>query len=682
MRGVFCCAAAALAVLAATAGGASADRGGVKHVTVIHPVPAAGATFDARSIGFALRNAGAFHVSDTATARQARELVTLASASAPRSLVYDLQLPSGVTAMQLGPRAVAFVRNKLQVATFSAPAMVDASGAISRAIEVTLHGNTIHVTPSGAWLASADYPVTIDPDVLTLQGAAQDTYIESGSPDGYFAGDPQLLVGDDGTQAIRGLLNFDIDMYVPSGATIDSAQLALNLESATTGASTNVTVAGTTDRWSDVTWLNYDYDWQTGLWLPWTNPGGDVDPVGAATASIDPTPGLKTWDLTSLVQREVSGLAPSNGFLLQQQGETTSQVLAFTSSYTWTSNPMPTLTITWETPSTSGPAVSLPGGNSVGFGAGLVGTPRPTQEVDVQNSGDAPLNVSSLAITGPNAADFGISGSTCTGDIQPGAICAITLSATPSVAGNESATLTIGDNAPNSPQSVALMVTGQAPAPSVVITSGNPVDFGSQIVGTTSAPQEVDIANQGTAPLAVDSLALSGPNAGDFRITGTTCTGTQVQPGSSCAVTVTATPSVLGGEKAALVLTDNATDSPQTVTLEVVGDSPGQITISPVDGIDFGNVRVGKTSGTKYATVKSTGTAPVALGSVALGGADAADFVIVSNSCSGASLAPGASCTVGVRARPLAKASRDATLDVADNGANGGSSLPLTVWGT
>src|SRR3954465_10554895 len=95
---------------------------------------------------------------------------------------------------------------------------------------------TIHVTPSAAWLASAQYPVTIDPDVLTMQGANQDTDIESGSPDGYCAGDPQLLVGNDGTQSVRGLLNFQVDANIPAGATVDSAQLSLYLESASTTA--------------------------------------------------------------------------------------------------------------------------------------------------------------------------------------------------------------------------------------------------------------------------------------------------------------------------------------------------------------------------------------------------------------------------------------------------------------
>jgi hypothetical protein len=571
MRGVICCAAAALAVLAATAGGASADRGGVKHVTVLHPdAPSA-----AVPVQVALRNAGAFRVDDTQTKHGTREFVTLASPSAPRSLVYDVQLAAGITAMQLGPRAVAFVHDGVQVAVFVAPAMTDASGAISRALEATVHGSTIHVTPSAAWLESAQYPVTIDPDVLTMQGANQDTYIESGSPDGYFAGDPQLLVGNDGTQSVRGLLNFQVDANIPAGATIDNAQLSLYLESASTAATSTVTVANVVAPWSDATWRQYDYSWQTGAPLLWTTPGGDTESTGVASAAVAPTPGTTTnWDVSQLVQRQVSGLVQSDGFLVRAQDETTPQLLGFTSSWSWSGNALPTLTVTWESGTVANaPAVSITTGNSVTFGTAGVGSTTPTQEVDVENSGSAPLTVSSLAIGGTNASDFAITGQTCmSAAVQPGGICTVTLSATPSAAGNRTAALVITDNAPNSPQNVALSVNGQVPV---------------------------------------------------------------------------------------------------------------SATYSPVGGITFPATKVGKTSGTQYVTVKSTGQSALAISSVTLGGPNPGDFSIVSNSCSGARLASGTSCQIGIRAKPTVRYQyRDATLKIVDNDANGGASMPLEVYGT
>jgi hypothetical protein len=570
MRGVICCIAAAFAVAALTAATAVAGPGrGAKHVTVLRPdgPPAAAHSTGAGRLDVAgslvaLRNAHDVGVSDANTASGVRELLTLSSPKAPHQFLYDLQLGEGMTAAQLGSHAVAFVQNGAQVAAFVAPAMTDASGAISRSIEVRLHGNTISVEPDAAWLATAAYPVTVDPDVWTFQGANQDTYITSGSPDGYFAGDPQLLVGNDGTQVYRGLLNFQVDTAIPAGATIDKAQLSLNLES---GTAAPVVVANATAPWNDATWRQYDSNWPSGAPLLWTTPGGDTDSVGAAT-------GTTAWDVTQLVQREVSGAVGADGFLLSAQDETATDLLHYTSTYSWNGNPWPTLVITWEDGgSASTPAVSIPTGNSVNFGTQWVGKATPSQEVDVQNSGSAPLTVSSLAIGGANRSDFAITNQTCTGSsIQPGASCAITLVATPGAVGNRTGTLTITDDAPNSPQSVALSVNGQ--------------------------------------------------------------------------VSVSAT-------------------------------------YAPTGGISFPTVRVGTTTGTKYVTIKSTGQSPLSVSSTSLTGTYAGDFAIVSNSCTGRQLSSGQSCTIGIRARPSGRGGHTATLVIADNDANGGASLPLTAYG-
>src|SRR5205823_14671587 len=137
------------------------------------------------------------------------------------------------------------------VALFVAPSMHDASGATSNAIAVTLNEGAVTVTPDRAWLTSPSraWPVSVDPDVLTLQGAAQDTYLESGSPDTYFGGDPLLHVGYDGLQAIRGMLNFNVDMYVPAGTTVDDAQLSLYLEAEKNATPTPVSINDVVVAW-------------------------------------------------------------------------------------------------------------------------------------------------------------------------------------------------------------------------------------------------------------------------------------------------------------------------------------------------------------------------------------------------------------------------------------------------
>src|SRR2546427_830324 len=93
---------------------------------------------------------------------------------------------------------------------------------------------------------------------------------------------------------------------------------------------------------------------------------------------------------------------------------------------------------------------------------------------------------------------------------------------TPAATGARTATVTITDDAPGSPQSVSLAGTGIVPAVTLAPTN---LAFGTQRLSTTSPAQTVTLTNSGTATLSITSIALAGSNPGDFAIAaGTTCT--------------------------------------------------------------------------------------------------------------------------------------------------------------
>jgi len=104
------------------------------------------------------------------------------------------------------------------------------------------------------------------------------------------------------------------------------------------------------------------------------------------------------------------------------------------------------------------PGVSL-NPTSLDFGTVQVGTPSSPQTVTVTNSGSASLTISTIAISGTNASDFAQT-NTCTAVIAPGGTCTISVTFTPGASGSRSGSVTITDNAPNSPQSVPLSGTG------------------------------------------------------------------------------------------------------------------------------------------------------------------------------------------------------------------------------
>jgi hypothetical protein len=98
------------------------------------------------------------------------------------------------------------------------------------------------------------------------------------------------------------------------------------------------------------------------------------------------------------------------------------------------------------------------------------------------------------------------------------------------------------------------------PTPSTqVTTSVNNIDFGSLTVGDPSPPISVTLANIGPAILN-DNIAVQGPNAADFALT-YSC-GVQLQPASSCTITVTFTASKASAETAILAITGDGSSNP------------------------------------------------------------------------------------------------------------------------
>jgi hypothetical protein len=96
----------------------------------------------------------------------------------------------------------------------------------------------------------------------------------------------------------------------------------------------------------------------------------------------------------------------------------------------------------------------------------------------------------------------------------------------------------------------------------------------------------------------------------------------------------------------------------------------------------FGSAATGTTTPFQLLTVKNTGTAPLTGGAVTLGGGGSNQFVIGTNTCSGASVATGSSCTVQVAFAPRATGSQAATLSIADNAATSPQVVSLTGSGT
>ena len=110
-----------------------------------------------------------------------------------------------------------------------------------------------------------------------------------------------------------------------------------------------------------------------------------------------------------------------------------------------------------------------------------------------------------------------------------------------------------------------------APAPGVGLSSTT-ASFANTTVGSTSATTTVTVTNTGNAALNVQGASIAGANAGDFKVTSSTCSS--VAASGTCSLGVSFTPSASGSRTATLSLTDNAASSPQVITLSGTGVVP------------------------------------------------------------------------------------------------------------
>jgi hypothetical protein len=315
--------------------------------------------------------------------------------------------------------------------------------------------------------------------------------------------------------------------------------------------------------------------------------------------------------------------------------------------------------------------------SSLTFTNQMVGLTSPAQGITLNNTGNSTLIISSLAFSGTNALDFAETDN-CGGSVAAGASCTISATFSPTAAGTRTGTLSITDNAtsPASPQTVALNGTTIPSAPIVSLSSTNVV-FPNQGLNTGSAPQTVTLHNAGAAVLNIQTVVLAGANSGDFAIaTGSTCTnGASVAPNASCVIQSTFTPTGLGTRSATVGITDNAGDSPETISLSGTTAPTPLVSLTP-SNISFPAQYVGTSGLPQSVTVTNNGNAPLSITSVM---PSATDFGAL-NAC-GSTVAAGSSCAIGVFFDPTASGTRPGTLTISDNAPGSPHTVALSGTG-
>jgi hypothetical protein len=401
-----------------------------------------------------------------------------------------------------------------------------------------------------------------------------------------------------------------------------------------------------------------------------TSMGGGAGYPVILTAPAPTTPGTYTWNVSwygnyvynpGAFQTTCSGTVTTNCWKPSSNPNHGEEIVA-TNSFTVASStppPAPAISVTDSVAPTTDLAVP--------FGTAIVGATA-TQTVTVQNTGTASLAVGAIGSTNPLAAPFSITADTCSNQaVAPSASCTITVVFAPASTGAFTDSFSIPSNDP-AKSSVTMNVSGTGgavPVPSITVTDSvapandHLVPFGTVAAGS-SATQTVTVTNNGNAALAVGAVGSTDPLAAPFSVKNDSCSNQTIAPSASCTLTVAFAPSSAGSFTDSVNISSNAPGS-ASVTVSVSGTGASAAvpdinvtdSVAPVDDllVPFGDVSEGR-SMDNTVTVTNIASGQLVIGSIGSANPLAAPYSIITDNCSGKTLASGENCAITVRFSP------------------------------
>ena len=210
-----------------------------------------------------------------------------------------------------------------------------------------------------------------------------------------------------------------------------------------------------------------------------------------------------------------------------------------------------------------------------------------------------------------------------------------------------------------------------------ISVSPTSINFGTVYLGSVT-DRTITVTNEGSTAVSIHNPLISILTVGDSRefLADNLCPAS-LAAHKSCTMKIEYVAGPFYHQQSAtLRVMDSSPGSPQNVSLTA-------LTIDPeakfsTTSLSFGTEKKGVTSAAKPVTLSNPGATALTIKSLAVSGADAADFK-QTNHC-GNSLAAGANCTISVSFKSGAKGARSAKLVLEDNAES--SSLSVALSGT
>jgi len=210
----------------------------------------------------------------------------------------------------------------------------------------------------------------------------------------------------------------------------------------------------------------------------------------------------------------------------------------------------------------AGPALTV-SASSFNFNTVVVGQSA-TQTLQLTNSGNAPLQISSISLSNK---EFAISGPSLPCTVLPATSLDYTLAFAPTTPGNASASLTITSNAPQSPAAVSLAGIAEAVVATLQVTPAS-INFGNENLQST-ATQNVTLQNTGDVNITINGVTAAGAGFGYSNLS----PGFSLSPNQQVIFQVWFRPQTSGAALGTVSILSANLASPETVSLSGDGVS-------------------------------------------------------------------------------------------------------------
>ena len=240
---------------------------------------------------------------------------------------------------------------------------------------------------------------------------------------------------------------------------------------------------------------------------------------------------------------------------------------------------------------------------------------------------------------------------------------------------------------------VSEMTSGGTNIPHQAAAAGTIRDFGSVIVGGISSPITIAITNTGNGPMVIQAIDMGGTWWNQFAVNTGPIPPT-LAPNASMTFTVAFQPTGTGVKNAFVRIYHDDGTQPSAYEVNVLGNgitgtplmdvSDGSLIMhnDPASGArDFGSVLLGSASAPATITVSNAGGASLVVGSIALGGPNASEFVLNTTSFTPTILV-GSSSSFEIRFAPNSVGVKQATISFTHNDTTVTSAFIINVIGT